>query len=111
MPPINDGFIVIGRYIETFNDIISNRRYVLVTVNEGIVFKRVNKNAIFQSKLFLHSDNLSYSPYSIEKEEILEIWSFYSFIGYPDHYKSHVIYDIFNKLEVIYNKIEDLGNN
>ncbi|TRX59218.1 helix-turn-helix domain-containing protein [Fulvivirga sp. M361] len=111
MPPINDGFIVIGKYVESFTEIVNNRRYILITMNEGIVFKRIKKNIKSLTELILISDNLSYPPYSINKDEIMEIWSFYSFIGFPDDYHSHVIEDIFEKLEVIDNKIENLVKN
>lgn len=71
MPPINDGFIVIGKYAESFNDIVHNRRYVFITANEGVVFKRVKRNAKSRTELTLVSDNLLYPPYSISKAEIL----------------------------------------
>lgn len=44
MWPIRSGNIVVGKYVESADDLQNNRRYVLLTRNEGIVFKRVLLN-------------------------------------------------------------------
>lgn len=111
MPPINDGFIVIGKYVQSFNDVKDNQRYVIVTESDGIVFKRIKRSLKSKGKLTLVSDNLSYPEFAIDKNDILEIWNFHSFIGFPNDYRSHVIEDIFTKLEVIDSKIENFVNN
>lgn len=75
MLPLQPGTIVIGR--ETHPDYITGagkQAYILVTREDGIVFKRVWEN---QSKhLVLRSDNPDpqYADYSIEKDHILEAW-------------------------------------
>lgn len=110
MPPINDGFIVIGKYVESWKDLQDHKRYVLITRNEGIVFKRIRGKPSTE-EIMLYSDNLAYSSYSVKIDEIIEIWSFCSFIGFPEDYHSHVVEDIFAKLETIDDKIEKLVNN
>jgi hypothetical protein len=46
----------------------------IVDENEGIVYKRLNKNG--KNALVLHSDNAYYKPYEVKASEILEIWEF-----------------------------------
>jgi len=84
MPPINNNSIAIGRYIESWSDILPNKRYILVSKNEGIVFKRVYKDKNNVNNLILSSDNKDYAPYSLHASELAEIWLFVSFIGFSD---------------------------
>ncbi|GCD77271.1 hypothetical protein JCM31826_07530 [Thermaurantimonas aggregans] len=81
MPPVGNGDIVIGEYVDDWLNMKSNLPYVLVTRNEGIVFKIV-KNLLNESGNFLLiSTNVAYSPYYILAEEVLEIWKFRYFIS------------------------------
>lgn len=75
MPPISEGSMVIGKYVETARHIKNLHTYVLVTKDEGIVYKRL----IFkqkENKIICISDNAYYPPYSIHLENVLEIWSY-----------------------------------
>ena len=73
MPPHNDGSFVVGRYLESLSEIKNGHTYILLTLNEGIVYKRVYlKDGVVE----LHSDNELYQPYEVHASEILEIWEF-----------------------------------
>ncbi len=76
MPPLNDGDWVTASYVENWKDIKDGERYVVVTLNEGIVFKvaynRINNNR----SLTLVSTNTLYSPFEVTAEEIVEVWRF-----------------------------------
>lgn len=98
MPPINQGFIVIGQYAES---IISGKRYILTTDEEGIVFKRVYLQG---SQIILISDNPYYEPYTIELKQVKELWQFYSFIGFPE-YEGPIHQQILTRLAQIDNKL------
>lgn len=73
MPPHNDGSYVIGRYAESLSEVRNGHTYILLTLNEGIVYKRVYKK---EGVLELHSDNELYQPYEVDGSEVLEIWEF-----------------------------------
>jgi transcriptional regulator with XRE-family HTH domain len=75
MPPLITGDYVIGKYVESTNEIISGKTYVLLTKTEGIVYKRVYKKDALP-ELELHSDNKSYEPYNINLQDVLEVWEF-----------------------------------
>jgi transcriptional regulator with XRE-family HTH domain len=75
MPPLKSGSFVVGKYLESIDEVKSGNTYVLITKDEGIVYKRIQKGNNL-SILELHSDNKAYSPYKIKTKDILEIWSF-----------------------------------
>ena len=76
MLPIRSGDLVVGQYVERAGDLMNNRRYVLLTRNEGIVFKRLLVQDPNAASLTLLSDNTEYQPYSIDLGEILEAWEY-----------------------------------
>lgn len=73
MPPLREGSYVIGKFVESLQDLRSGSTYVLVTKNEGIVYKRVY---VKEYLLELHSDNKLYRPYTVFPADILEVWEF-----------------------------------
>lgn len=105
MPPIDEGFIVVGKYIEHFRDLKHGKRYVLALKQDGIVFKRVISEVSKNNKLILMSDNsVDYPPFTIELEDVLEAWEMVSFIGYDDYIKQDDSY-VLQKLNDIDIKI------
>ena len=71
-----DGDLVFGKYVESLNDIKDGRVYIIVTKNDGIVLKRVINRIKERGKLILKSDNKdgNYPMYTINAEEIMEVW-------------------------------------
>lgn len=86
MLPIASGSIIIGKYVEQIDYIRNGGTYVLVTKSEGVVYKRVFNYIEEKGKLFLVSDNRSFSPYEIEPQEVIEIWESKAYISveFPD---------------------------
>ncbi len=86
MLPILSGSIIIGRYLEEISDIKNGNTYVLVTKSEGVVYKRVFNYIKEKGKLFLVSDNKSFSAYEIQPDEVIEIWEAKAYISveFPD---------------------------
>lgn len=77
MPPLRDGSIVVGKYIEQLADVKDGLTYIVLTKSDGLVYKRLYKtNQKGTPEFDFHSDNPVYHPYSVPSEEILEIWSF-----------------------------------
>jgi len=77
MIPLQSGSIVVGRYIESWREINSNHTYVLVTQEDGVVYKRVINKVKSKGQLILLSDNPVYEPYAINIEEVKEVWAYY----------------------------------
>jgi broad-specificity NMP kinase len=81
MPPLTDGCYVVAKYVEYLKDIRDGTTYVLITRDEGIVYKRVYKKGY---GLSLHSDNLKYQAYDVKASDILEIWEFVCTLNISD---------------------------
>jgi len=76
MPPFGDGSFVIGRFISDRGEVKKGKRYILLSRDEGIMFKRVQLDDIDTDKIILHSDNPKYEPFEMNWNEIIEIWEF-----------------------------------
>lgn len=76
MLPLKDGAYVVASFVESLNDIKDGTTYVVVTANNGIVYKRVYNTLKDNQSLSLHSDNKSYAPFEVPANEVLEIWEF-----------------------------------
>ncbi|MCO6148934.1 LexA family transcriptional regulator [Flavobacterium sp. NRK1] len=74
MPPHRDGSFIVGRYVENLGEVRDGKTYILLTKEDGIVYKRLNKNG--KNSLTLISDNTFYAPYTIKLSEVLEIWEY-----------------------------------
>lgn len=86
MLPIPSGSIVIGKYLESVLEIRNGKTYVLVTSKEGVVYKRVFNYIDERGKLFLVSDNKTFSAYELDPAEVMEIWEAKAYISvqFPD---------------------------
>lgn len=86
MLPIQPGTIIFGEYLEDVAGIKNGKLYILVTHQDGIVFKRIFNFGDQEGKLLLVSDNRNYEPYSIVAEDVLEIWAAKAFFSnqFPD---------------------------
>lgn len=74
MLPTPSGSIIIGEMTMGIDDVKSNQTYIIVSRNDGIVYKRVVRNGKSKAKLTLVSDNTAYQPYSMNAADIVEIW-------------------------------------
>ena len=76
MLPVKDGSFIVAKFIEDINTIKSGRTYIVLTKDDGLVYKRVYLPEGDTASLLLSSDNKAYQPYLILKENILELWEF-----------------------------------
>jgi transcriptional regulator with XRE-family HTH domain len=81
MLPIPDKSWVIGEYLENFYDIKDGNAYILLTSDEGIVFKVIYNKLKKHKSLELRSLNPVYEPYEVAANEIKEVWRFCNFIS------------------------------
>ncbi|MFA8450704.1 MAG: XRE family transcriptional regulator [Bacteroidales bacterium] len=81
MLPIPDGSWVTGEFIQDWKSVKDRDAYIILTVEDGIVFK-VTENLIEESQMLrLYSLNPEYEPYEINIKDIKEIWKFVNFIS------------------------------
>ena len=81
MLPLPSGTIVIGEYLENWNDVKQGETYVFISKTEGVVYKRAGNRFKENKNLKLISDNPVYEPYTVSPEEILEIWKAKAYIS------------------------------
>ena len=75
MLPVKEGSWVTCSYIEDWSTIKDGKACIVVTKDEGIVFKLIYKK-LEDGKLLLVSSNSDYFPYEMSISQILEIWQF-----------------------------------
>ncbi len=75
MLPVTEGSWVTCSYIENWEQLKDGTACIVVTKDEGIVFKLVY-NRLSEGKLLLVSTNRNYPPYEIPVMQVLEIWQF-----------------------------------
>lgn len=81
MLPVQPGSIIFAEYLDDIQAIKNGKLYILVTRHDGIVFKRVFNFTGPEKKLLLVSDNRLYEPFSVEAEDILEVWAAKAFFS------------------------------
>ena len=74
MMPTPSGSIIVGEKVDNTEDIKNEQAYIVVSRNEGIVYKRLVKSNRAKNKLTLVSDNPQYQPYQVNAEDIVELW-------------------------------------
>lgn len=73
MLPIPSGAYIICEYVQDWELIRNGSCNVLVSSDEGIVYKRVQKD-MDNNQFILHSDNTEYASFEVSLNEILEVW-------------------------------------
>jgi transcriptional regulator with XRE-family HTH domain len=74
MLPTPSGSVIVGEKVDSLEELKNNAACIVISRNEGIVYKRVQKNGRQKNKLTLASDNPVFHPYTINAEEVLEMW-------------------------------------
>jgi transcriptional regulator with XRE-family HTH domain len=106
MLPIPDKSWVIGEYVEDWFDIKNGQAYILLTHDDGIVFKVAENMLRAKKMLTLRSLNPEFHPYEISVTEVREVWRFCNYISneLPDPLQSKdELLNAISKVE------EDLG--
>lgn len=113
MLPIQSGSIIIGEYLENWNDIKVGDTYVIISKNEGVVYKRAGNKFKEERELKLISDNKVYDPYSVPAEDILEIWKAKAYLStaLPEPTPEPTIETLSNMMAQMQKSISQLNKN
>jgi transcriptional regulator with XRE-family HTH domain len=76
MLPIPENAWVTGSYIQDWSEIKNGTPCIIITKDDGVVFKLVYNNLEAEKSFQLVSSNRVFQPYSIKVEEVLEVWKF-----------------------------------
>jgi transcriptional regulator with XRE-family HTH domain len=95
MLPIPDKAYVTGEYVDDWRFIKDQYPYIILTIDDGVVFKVVENKINTDEKLVLHSLNPLYEPYDVHIKDIREVWKFIHYISNempePNHPKEELI--------------------
>lgn len=86
MLPLQPGSIVIGEYVENWEDLKDGHTYVILSQEDGVVYKRIFSQMDRSATITCQSDNPSYPPFEIHAKDILEIWKAKLFISKAEPY-------------------------
>ena len=103
MMPTPSGSIIVGEKLDSMDDVKNNFAYIVVSKNEGIVYKRLVKNNRAKNKITLVSDNPSFQPYQVNAEDIIELWHAQAVIS---KVTQQLMWDV-NSLANIVNNLQD----
>ena len=81
MLPIPDRSWVTGEFMQDWRDIKSGQAYIILTLDDGIVFKVAENNIEKSGRLVLYSLNPLYEPYEVHISDIREVWKFVHYIS------------------------------
>lgn len=81
MLPIPDRSWVTGEFLQDWNQIVTGNAYVILTLDEGIVFKIAENLLEKEHKLTLYSLNPVYEPFDVHISDIKEVWKFINYIS------------------------------
>lgn len=81
MPPVVEGSYVVGEFVQNWMSIRSGTPCIVITKDEGIVFKVVHNLISSEQSFQLCSTNPFYAPYVVHVNDILEIWKFVNYIS------------------------------
>ncbi len=74
MLPTPSGSVIVGEKVDDLNEVKNSNTYVVLSRNEGVVYKRIMKNNKVKNRITLISDNPVYEPYNVNAEDVLEVW-------------------------------------
>lgn len=81
MLPIPNGAFVTGMFLQDWNSVKDKDAFIILTADEGIVFKVAENKLKESGTLRLHSLNPIYEPYDLPVNQIREVWQFVHYIS------------------------------
>ncbi len=76
MLPVKDGSYVVAKFVDDITTLVNGKTYIVLTKNDGLVYKRLYNQLEKNNTLLLSSDNKNYDPYEVHVQDILELWEF-----------------------------------
>ncbi|MBC7863333.1 MAG: S24 family peptidase, partial [Bacteroidia bacterium] len=81
MHPIPHGAYVIAEFVQDWRDIKNGTACIVLTTDEGAVFKIVDNKLKEDKTLLLSSLNKEYEPYEVKANEVKELWKFVHYMS------------------------------
>ena len=109
MPPIKEGSFVVAKYLEKLDEIKMGQTFIIVTKDDGLMYKRIMSYNKKEGAYEMHSDNKLYQPFKIKAEDILEVWEYTCCINMNQYQSEELNLDsIMNMLRGLKVEIADI---
>lgn len=108
MHPIPHGAYVTGEYIQNWSYLKKDDACVILTYDEGVVFKILGNTIAYKSPVILRSLNTQFKPYEIESESIKEIWKFVNYISSDIPETDNSDFEIFRTMANLREDVEQI---
>lgn len=82
MLPIPDGSYVLAHYEENWSKAGGMRPYIVITREQGVVFKRVENRLDTHGDYLLISDNPTVASYPVQPEDVVEMWRARAYLAF-----------------------------
>ncbi|MET3037163.1 XRE family transcriptional regulator [Chryseobacterium sp. NRRL B-14859] len=89
IPPLKDGYYIVGKYIEDISYLKVGSMYVFITRSAGITYKQLA--ALHKESIEVAADNPFYAPY--QNRLLMEIWQYQCSIAKQAFDKKTVVPD------------------
>ncbi len=100
MLPTPSGSVIIGSKLENVEDVKTSHTYIVVSRQEGIVYKRIERTGRSKAMLTLVSDNQHYPPYTVDLDDVAEIWRAQLILQKPNE---KPVWDVNQLVDVVQN--------
>ncbi|WP_370477142.1 XRE family transcriptional regulator [Tamlana flava] len=111
MLPVKEGSFVVAKFVDDITDVKDGRTYIVLTKNDGLVYKRLYNKIKEKGCLELHSDNKAYQPFDVKMEDIIEIWEFTCCINTQEYDKDELkLSSIMNMFQELRVELESIKN-
>jgi len=101
MLPVQPGSYVFCEFVNSLSEIKDGQTYVLITKEEGLVYKRVYWQG--ENQFLLKSDNAEYEAYKVDGDSVLEIWKAAGVLSFnlpqPNHLEISRLSDILREMK------------
>lgn len=108
MYPIKDKSYVIGEFVQNWIDIKDGAAYIILTSDDGIVFKVAFNHIKKDKTLLLHSLNPLFQDYEIKINQVKEIWKFVSYFSSELPDVNNTRQELLGAIKDLEDKIKDL---
>lgn len=108
MLPIPEGSWITGEFVQDWHNINSGKPYIILTINDGVVFKIVDNLIQSEGVLRLFSLNSLYKPFEVPVSDIKEVWRFVNFISTEIPEKNEGQDALNQKLSTLTREIEEI---
>ena len=110
MLPVQPGSYILAEHVENWNWIKDGECCVIISQNEGVVYKRLYHKSEDEHSFELRSDNKTYEPYSIHLSEVAEIWKAKGFLTFelPKPKEELSVNELSSMLLDLKNKVDNL---